>query len=193
MQGHAHRQELIHAGQHILHRLIHAAGMKIGTDGIRKETLLHRGYCLRVSKAYSSITHVKNDPALPGFIYKRLYLIGLEIYNIFPAPQLPKTMSEDIARTQVFQKQLLNRHRRVTPTEINHSRDAACQCTGLYRTVGRRPVVPIIMGQLNAYYNVLISSGHQGRHLRVHVIDVLLVPAAHALTDNIQERQYPRL
>ena len=82
--------------------------MQISADRIWKESLPGGWQRLRISKADTTVTHVKKDPALPRFIHKRYYLIGLQIYKVFPGAQLAKTMGENVAGPQVFHKQLFN-------------------------------------------------------------------------------------
>ena len=77
--------------------------------------------------------------------------------------------------------------------EVDHHRNTG-QRAGLDRVLDRRPRRALEVRGLDADDDVAMPSGHLDRRLHAHVGDVLLEgPAAHAVADDVEEREHARL
>ena len=82
---------------------------------------------------------------------------------------------------------------RMVLAEVHHHRHVG-QRAGLDGTLDRRPLRALVVRGLDADDDVAMPAGHVGGGLHVHVGEVLLErAAAHAVADDVEEREHARL
>src|SRR5690606_7664457 len=77
VECHPEVEELRHDVQHILHSFVHATRVKVGADGVRSETLLNSRNRYLVRETSSTVTDIKDDPALLRLLHEGLKLAVL--------------------------------------------------------------------------------------------------------------------
>src|SRR5262245_37536582 len=100
-------------------------------------------------------------------------------------------MSEDVARAKVFKEELLDGKHRDMSAEVDDHRNVR-DLTCFHSAIDRIPLASHVVRHLDSDDLFMLTNGH-GRHLRIHVVEVLLVcTAAHPFANNVEKREYAR-
>ncbi len=96
----------------------------------------------------------------------------------------------DIAGTEFFRQQVIERAGRAVAAEIHHHRKVGLGA-GDHRLVHGDPVIAVVVGGFDADHDVGIFLRHRRGGFAVHVGGVLLIAAApHAAADDVEHRQH---
>src|SRR5690606_6639473 len=185
VERHSEVEKLRHDVEHVLHALVHTSCVKVSTDRIRSESLLNGWDGDLVGETSATVANVKDDSALLSFEDKRFEFAILN--DGHSSLHIREAVREDVAGTQLFHKQRLQRKWRIASTEVDHHRDTR-KLAGFNSAFGRNPGVTLEVGEFNADNVFFVFLCHLGCHDRVHVFDVLFALAsAHAVPNNVEE------
>src|SRR4051794_33819851 len=93
IQLHAHGQKLVHDVEHVFHAGVHAAGVEVGRDGVRQESLLHGGDGDPPGEAAAAVPDVEDHAAFAPFDHP-----GVQLSLIVElVPQAGEAVGVDVA------------------------------------------------------------------------------------------------
>ena len=72
VERHAHRQELAHHVEHVLHAGVHAADVQVGRDRVGEEAILHRRHRDAPEEAAAAVADVEDHAALAALEQRRV-------------------------------------------------------------------------------------------------------------------------
>ena len=182
-------QKLAHHVQHVFHAGVHASRVQVGRDGIGKEAFLDGRHRNAPDEAAAAMPDVEDHAALASLVKRRVQAAGR---GVELRPQSGVHMRVDVAFSQLPRDRLGHGALGRCPAKIDHDRNLG-DGARLDAPLDGRPLRPAVVGRLDPDDHVLVLERHLGRRLRLHVGEILLVlPAAHPVADDVQERQDAR-
>jgi hypothetical protein len=189
-QLHAEHQHLRHAVRHVRLGGHDARGVEVGADDVGREALAHGAIGNRPQEAAAAVAQVEEHAALARLVHERLDRVGP------PVEQLDVAIVVEV-RVQIARPHLLEHlGAGVAPGPaqdvVVEDDRAVRQAPSLDRALDRDEPLAAEVRVLDADDLIRVFQELLRRGLRIHVGDVVLV-AAHAKADDVDERQYPRL
>ena len=162
--------------------------VEVGRDRVGEEAGLDRRHRDAPDEAAAAVPDVEDHAALPALQQHRIQVPR----PIELAPQARVHVGVDVARPQLLRDQLFDRPFGLVRPEVHHDGNAG-DGAGFDGALDRRPLRTGIVRRLDPDDEALVLERHLGSRLGLHVGEVLLeLAAAHAVADDVDERQHAR-